>query len=134
MCRGFSFLKHSWICYAQSTSTQLWYPKDLPYNLCIPSLILFSCWQFVWRFYDELPAAVELINDCRTLKDLKLLLRLVIKRLETLRRRVLAPIEDIFEDVLRSLDEIRSEIVRCKGARRREHRVVERLKGFPRGC
>ena len=81
------------------------------YNLCIPSLILFSHRYFIWRFYDELPAAIELINDCSTLKNLKLLLRLVMKPLETLRRRVLAPIEDIFEDVLRSLDEIGSEIV-----------------------
>ena len=81
------------------------------YNLCTPSLTLFGHWQFIWRFYDELPPAIELINDCSTLKNLKLLLRLVIKRLETLWRRVLAPIEHIFEDVLRSLDEIGSEIV-----------------------
>jgi len=85
-------------------------------QLCLSSLVLFSYWQSIWRFDDELPAAVELINDCGTFEDFKLLLRLIVERLEALRRLGLAPIEGVFEDVLRSLDEIGSEVVRRKGA------------------
>ena len=83
-------------------------PIDIPrtYNLCISSLILFGYGKFIRRFYDELPAAIELINDGSTFKDLKLLLRIIVKCLKTLRRLAFAPIENVFEDVLRSLDEI----------------------------